>query len=451
MSMGKLFGTDGVRGIANTHPMTPEISVQLGKAAAVVFASEKKRPEVLIGKDTRISGYMIESALVAGLTSMGVDVLLVGPMPTPGVAHLTTSFAADFGIMISASHNPAEHNGIKFFGPDGIKLSDAQEQQLEALALSDNVHRDHIRGDLIGRAKRIDDARGRYIEYVKGTVQNRSLKGIKLVLDCANGAAYSVAPPIFRELGADVLVLGNRPDGLNINLNCGALHPQALAQAVTDLGAHCGIALDGDADRICMVDERGTILDGDAIVALLGLELAAHRKLPTKAIVMTQYTNLAFDELFEGKGIKTIRVPNGDINVINRMLEEGHVLGGEQSGHIILGEYVSTGDGTLVGLHVLDILKRSGKKLSELAAVLKPFPQQIINIEVRDKPPLDRLPKVVVALVDADRDLKGKGRHLVRYSGTEMKCRVMVEAKDASLVKRTAQRIADAVREEIGK
>ena len=449
--MGKLFGTDGVRGIANSYPMTPEIALRLGKAAAEVFASDKKRPEVLIGKDTRLSGYMFESALVAGLTSMGCDVLLVGPMPTPGVAHLTKSFAADVGIIISASHNPAEHNGIKFFGPDGIKLSEKQEREMETLALSENLQRDHIKGDLIGRAKRIDDARGRYIEYVKGTVNNQSLKGIKLVLDCANGAAYSVAPPIFKELGADVVVLNNRPDGLNINLNCGALHPQQLVEAVIELDADAGIALDGDADRVIMVDEKGTILDGDHITAILGIDLTANGKLPTKSIVMTDYSNLGFDELFSAKGIKTIRVPNGDINVINRMLKDGHQLGGEQSGHIILGDYVSTGDGTLVGLHVLTIMKRTKKKLSELAAQLKPYPQQIINVNVREKIPFERLPKVMAALKDADHELKGKGRHLIRYSGTEMKCRVMVEAKEKSIVTRLAGKIADAIAEEIGK
>ncbi|TAL52724.1 MAG: phosphoglucosamine mutase [Nanoarchaeota archaeon] len=448
--MGRLFGTDGVRGIANIHPMTPEIALRLGKAAAIVFGSQKKRPEVLIGKDTRLSGYMFESALTAGLTSMGVDVLLVGPMPTPGVAHLTKSFAADIGIVISASHNPAEHNGIKFFGPDGVKLSEKQEQEMENLVLTENLQRDHIRGDLIGRAKRIDDARGRYIEFVKGTINNRSLKGIKLVLDCANGAAYSVAPPIFRELGADVVVLSNKPDGFNINLNSGALHPQQISKAVKELGADCGIALDGDADRATMVDEKGKVLDGDAIVAILGLDLAGQGRLPTKGIVMTDYTNLGVDELFRKKGIRTIRVANGDVNVINRMLKEGHNLGGEQSGHVILGEFASTGDGTLAGLHVLDIMERTGKKLSELSAQLEQYPQVTVNVEVREKIPLERLPKVVKALSEADKILKGNGRQLVRYSGTEMKCRVMVESKDGKIVMSVSKKIADAVRAEVG-
>ncbi len=448
--MTTLFGTDGVRGIANVYPMTPEIALKLGKAAGVLFGSNKKRPEVLIGKDTRLSGYMLESALVAGLTSVGVDVLLVGPMPTPGVAHLTKSFAADAGIVISASHNPAEHNGIKFFGPDGIKLSDETEHHMETLALAQEISHDHIRGDLIGRAKRIEDARGRYIEYVKGTIQNRSLEGLKIVLDCANGAAYSVSPPIFRELGADVVVLNNRPEGLNINLHCGALHPQELSKAVVELGANCGIALDGDADRIIMVDENGTIIDGDKILAVLGSDFLATGRLSKNTLVVTDYTNLGFDESFKEQGIKTVRVQNGDTYVIEAMLKGGYSVGGEQSGHIILGDYVSTGDGTLAGLHVLDIMKRSGKKLSELSGQFTPYPQRIVSVAVREKIPLEKLPAVQKAIHEADKELKGIGRHLVRYSGTEMKARVMVEAKNESLVRKLCDSIAHAIQSEVG-
>ncbi len=448
--MPKLFGTDGVRGIANVHPITPEIALRLGKAAAELFADQKSKATVLIGKDTRLSGYMLENALTAGLTSMGVNVLLVGPMPTPGVAHLTKSFAADAGIVISASHNPAEHNGIKFFGPDGVKLSDEKEMEMERLALSENLHRDHIRGDLIGKAKRIHDASGRYIEFAKATINNRSLEGLKIVLDCANGGAYSVSPPIFRELGADVVVLNDRPDGLNINLNCGALHPQVISKAVVELGADCGIALDGDADRIMMVDEKGTVLDGDTIIHILGQDMLAQRNLLKDTIVVTDYTNMGFDDFFKKHKAKVIRVQNGDVFVMREMISGGFNLGGEQSGHIILGDYSSTGDGTLAGLHVLDIMKRSGKKASELAAEMQKYPQILINIEVREKVPLEILPKVQEAIKEADKELAGKGRHLVRYSGTEAKARVMIEAKEKQIASRLATKIANAIKQEVG-
>ncbi|MEM4398139.1 MAG: phosphoglucosamine mutase, partial [Candidatus Woesearchaeota archaeon] len=359
--MKKLFGTDGVRGKANTFPITAEIALKLGKAAALVLNKEirdanlkenkNKKPVFLIGKDTRLSGYMLEYALTSGITSMGADVFLVGPMPTPAIAHLTRSFAADAGIMISASHNPAEDNGIKFFDSKGYKLPDEIEEEIEKNVFNDleknHIRTEHITSKEIGRAYRIEDAQGRYIEFAKGTIKNTPLNGLKIVLDCANGASYKVAPLIFRELGSDLIVLANQPDGNNINKECGALNPEIAKAAVLGHNADIGITLDGDADRVILIDEQGNILDGDYILAIAGLSLIEKNKLAKNTIVATQYTNLAFDELMKRHNANVVKVLNGDRYVIDEMRKNNYNLGGEYSGHIIFSDYNSTGDGII--------------------------------------------------------------------------------------------------------
>jgi len=448
--MRKLFGTDGVRGIANVYPVTAEIALKLGKAAALVLTKNKTKPLFLIGKDTRASCYMLENALTAGLTSMGANVLLVGPVPTPGVAHLVRSFAADAGIMVSASHNPFSHNGIKFFDHKGLKLPDDIEEEIEKLVLEENLNTDHITGKDLGRAKRIDDAQGRYIEFVKSTIGNKSLKGLKIVLDCANGAAYKVAPLILRELGADLIIINNDPDGININNECGALHPEVLQAAVLGHQADLGITLDGDADRIYMVDETGTILDGDAITAIIALDFLKKGKLRKNTVVMTEYTNLAFKKLIENNGGHFVKVLNGDRYVIEEMLKNDYNLGGEYSGHIIVSDYNSTGDGLIAGLQVLKILKEQNKKLSVLSSLNK-YPQVIVNVDVKEKKQIEELKKVQEAIKEAEKTLGENGRHLIRYSGTEMKCRIMIEGKDENIIKKLAKNISKAVFDEVGK
>lgn len=445
----KLFGTDGVRGKANKYPITAGIAMKLGKAAALVLKNGKKKPLFLIGKDTRLSGYMLENALTAGLTSMGANVLLVGPMPTPAVSHLIRSFAADAGIMISASHNPYSDNGIKFFDDKGHKLPDETEEKIEKLVLENNLNTDHINSIDIGRAHRIDDAAGRYIEFAKGSIKNTSLKGLKVVLDCANGAAYKVAPLILRELGADVIVLNNNPDGNNINLDCGSLYPEITRAAVLGHHADVGISLDGDADRIVMIDEKGNILDGDYIVAIAAINLIKKNKLQNNTVVVTHYTNLAFDELIKKHNGNVVRVQNGDRYVIEEMLKNNYVLGGEYTGHIIFSEHNPTGDGTISGLQILKILKETGKSLSELAGVLKKYPQIVVNIKVKDKIPLEKLDNVQKAIKNAEKVLGENGRHLIRYSGTENVCRVMIEGPNEDLIKKLANEIASEIKKEV--
>lgn len=448
MSM-KLFGTDGVRGKANKYPITTDIAMKLGKAAALVLKNGKKKPLFLIGKDTRLSGYMLENALTAGLTSMGADVLLVGPMPTPAVSHLVRSFAADAGIMISASHNPYSDNGIKFFDNKGHKLPDAVENKIEELVLLDNLNTGHIDSSEIGRAKRIDDAAGRYIEFAKHSITNLSLKGLKIVLDCANGAAYKVAPLILRELGADVVVINNNPDGNNINLECGSLYPEVAKAAVLGHQADAGITLDGDADRIMMIDDKGNVLDGDFIVAIAAVDLLEKNKLTNNSVVVTHYTNLAFDDLIKKHNGQVIRVKNGDRYVIEEMLKNNYSLGGEYTGHIIFKEHNPTGDGTIAGLQILKIMKETGKRLSDLANALKKYPQVIVNVNVKEKKPISEMKQVQEAINDVENILGEKGRHLIRYSGTEMKCRIMIEGQDEDLIKKLANKIASEIKKEV--
>ncbi len=444
MTQRTLFGTDGIRGVANRHPMTPEIALQVGRAIARRFRNGGA-PSVVIGKDTRLSGYLFENALTAGLLAEGANVLLVGPLPTPAVAHLTRSFAADAGIMITASHNPAEQNGIKLFDSQGYKLPDEQEAAIERDIL-DGLAVKHHDGGVIGKARRIDDARGRYIEFAKATIGKTSLKGLRIVLDCANGAAYNIAPTILRELGADIIVLNDEPDGLNINKGCGALHPDVIANAVTEGKADAGIALDGDADRLLLVDENGVVMDGDALLAILAVDLQARGTLAHDAVVCTEYTNAAFDEAMRRTAITVTRTTNGDRYVLEELRRSGGNLGGEQSGHLILLDHATTGDGTIAALHLLRILRESGKRLSALVPFV-PYPQRVESRTVSEKVPLERLPKVRTAVAAAER-LVVPGRVLVRYSGTEEKVRIMAEAQDLKKVDAAIKGIAQAFTEE---
>jgi len=425
--------------------MNAETALKLGKAAAAVFMNGKKRHKIVIGKDTRISCYMIENALTSGILSMGVDVLLVGPMPTPAIAHLTKSFAADAGIVISASHNPAEDNGIKFFDSNGFKLSDEIEEKIEKIAFSE-IKTDHIIGELVGRAKRIDDAQGRYIEFAKSSVDNISLKGIKIVLDCANGAAYKVSPLIFEELGAQVVTINNTPNGLNINDHCGALYPEQMKKFVVQYGADIGIALDGDADRVIMVDENANDVDGDQIMALCALNLIRDKKLKDNTIIVTEYSNLGLDKAIKNANGKVIRVMNGDRYVVEEMRKHKYNFGGEQSGHIVFLDYTTTGDGTISALQVLRIMKKTGKKLSELAKCITKFPQLMVNVKVRKKIDFEKMPRVMEKINKAKEKLKNNGRVIVRYSGTQNLARIMAEGINKKEIRRYAKEIADEIK-----
>ena len=449
--MGKLFGTDGIRGVANIFPMTPEMVLSIGKATAHVFKEKcgKKKPKFVIGKDTRLSGYMIENALASGIVSVGADVLLVGPMPTPAIAHLTKSLNADAGIVLSASHNPAEDNGIKIFSEDGHKLPDNVENEIEKYVLSAKVKTEHIKGDLIGKAHRVDDAKGRYIEFAKASVESMSLKGLRVILDCANGAAYNTAPHILSELGAEVVVLNDRPDGLNINLDCGALHPEKMMEVVKKEKAHIGIALDGDADRVIVCDEKGRSVDGDHIIAICAIDMKKRGTLVKNSVVVTIMTNKGFDIAMERKNIKVVKTKVGDRYVVDEMRKKGYVLGGEQSGHIIFSNYTTTGDGIVSALQLLRIMKERGEKLSKLAECMKSLPQVLVNIDVKEKKDINKL-KVNKNIKDAESKLGKKGRVLVRYSGTQNLCRIMIEGENKKEIQKTANDIAKAMKKEIG-
>lgn len=447
----KLFGTDGVRGKANVYPMIPEVALRLGKSFAKAFvvkecAQREHRHRVIIGKDTRLSGYMFETALTAGLISMGVDVLLVGPMPTPGLAHLTKSFAADAGIVISASHNPAHDNGIKFFTYDGYKLSDKAEEAIEQVFFTEEITCDHISTDQLGKAYHIEDARGRYSEFLKHTIHNHSLVGLKIVLDCANGAAYRITPSVLRELGAEVIVVHNTPNGLNINDACGALHPKVIRDIVLKEKAAIGIALDGDADRVVFVDEKGNDVDGDQIMALCAAALQQEKKLSKNTLVTTVMSNVGLKVAMRSLGITVIETDVGDRYVIEEMRKHHYTLGGEQSGHIIFGEYSTTGDGTLTALQVLRIIHEQKQKLSVLVKGMKKYPQVLINVEVREKRPLEQISGLQEEMKHVTKELGDEGRLLVRYSGTEKKLRIMVEGKDHKSIQHNAERIAAVVK-----
>lgn len=449
--MRKLFGTDGVRGVANLDPMTSETAMQLGRAAAHIFMRRAGRHQIVIGKDTRISGYMLESALIAGICSMGVDVLVVGPMPTPAIAFLTRSLRADAGVVISASHNPYQDNGIKFFSSDGFKLPDEVEARIEELIVSDEICYLRPTADLIGKAYRIDDAEGRYIEFAKRSLpKDLDFQGIKLVVDCANGAAYKVAPMVLRELGATVEVIGNKPDGMNINADCGAVHPEHLQEAVLRHNADLGIALDGDADRAVFVCEQGKIIDGDHVMAALGLDLHQNGLLAKQTLVGTVMSNFGLELSTAKAGIKLIRTPVGDRYLLERMLAEGYNFGGEQSGHFIFLDHNTTGDGLISALQMLSLLKRTKKPLSELAKAMTAVPQVLVNLRVKQKPVLETIPDIDRAIQESTRRLNGSGRVVIRYSGTEPLLRIMVEGEQSTVVKEIAEDLARVVRDHIG-
>ncbi len=441
--MRKFFGTDGIRGLTNRVPMTAEVAMRVGMAAGAHFLRGTHKHRVVIGKDTRLSGYMLENALVAGFTSVGMDVVQVGPMPTPAIAMLTRSMRADLGVMISASHNPFHDNGIKLFGPDGYKLSDADEAQIERLLATEPKLAEPAQ---IGRAKRIDDARGRYIHAVKQSLpESVRLDGLKIVLDCANGAAYNSAPTVFWELGADVVAVGVTPNGLNINDKCGSTAPGLLQETVVASGADIGIALDGDADRLIVVDEAGTIVDGDQIMALIGASWARQGKLKGGGVVATVMSNLGLERFLEGQGLTLERTKVGDRYVLERMKSGGFNVGGEQSGHMILSDHATTGDGTLAALQVLAELVASGKPASELLHQFDAVPQLLKNVRFAGGAPLDDA-AVKAAIAEGEAELAGRGRLVIRASGTEPLIRVMAEGDDAAQVERVVDMICDAVR-----
>jgi phosphoglucosamine mutase len=437
------FGTDGIRGAAN-RVITPELALKVGQAAGLVFQNGEHRHRVLIGKDTRLSGYMIENALVAGFTSVGMDVLLTGPIPTPAVAMLTRSMRADLGVMISASHNPYEDNGIKLFGPDGYKLSDEVELSIEELINSD-LGKKLAKSDDLGRAKRIDGVHDRYVEFAKRTLpRTLSLDGLRVVIDCANGAAYRVAPAALWELGADVISIGNEPDGFNINKDCGSTKPKALCQKVREVRADVGIALDGDADRLVIVDEQGHIVDGDQLMAVIAESWKSEGALAKPGIVATVMSNLGLERYLAGLGLTLVRTPVGDRYVLERMRQEGYNVGGEQSGHIILSDYTTTGDGFVAALQILAVVKRLDRPVSEVCHRFDPLPQILKNVRYRNGTPLE-LPAVQSAIAGAERRLNGHGRLLIRPSGTEPVIRVMGEGDDRTLVEEIVDEIVEAL------
>ncbi len=449
----KLFGTDGVRGVANEYPMTAEIAVRLGQAIAQHFRKNARNPahrtRILIGKDTRLSGYMFESSLAAGITSMGADVQLVGPLPTPGISFLTTGMRADAGIVISASHNAYQDNGIKIFGHDGFKLPDEEEADIEALVFAAPPKVDSSQ---IGRATRIDDATGRYIVFLKNSFpRDLTLEGLRIVLDCANGAAYKVAPAVLRELGAEVFTLGVEPDGVNINHKCGSMYPESVAARVRETRADIGICLDGDADRVILIDENGQVIDGDRIIALCALSLQAQGLLKNNTVVSTILSNVGLEIALRKHGINLHRSSVGDRYVVEAMRNGDFNLGGEQSGHLIFLDHTTTGDGMLAALQVLSIMQRDGKKLSTFGNVMTTFPQILLNAEVDSKPDLETLPDFVAARLQVENELGDTGRVVVRYSGTEAKIRVMVEGPDLSSVRRQAEHLLDVLKSSISR
>jgi len=447
----KLFGTDGVRGVANVFPMTAEMAMQLGRALAYVIRNGPHRHRVIIGKDTRLSGYMLEHALASGIMSMGVDIALVGPMPTPAIANLTTSMRCDAGAVISASHNPYEDNGIKFFWRDGFKLPDETESKLETLIFEKALDSLRPTATKVGGAVRLDDAPGRYIVFLKNTFPRElTLEGLTLVVDCANGAAYRVAPDVLEELGAKVITLGVEPDGKNINHKCGALYPEALQKAVLKHKADLGIALDGDADRLIVVDDRGAVVDGDALMAICCGELVARRALKKKTLVATVMSNVGLERAVGRWGVDVIRTRVGDRYVVEEMRRHGYNFGGEQSGHLVFLDQATTGDGVLAALQVLAVMCRSKKRMSELTRIFEPVPQTLLNVVVKEKRDLAHLPEVMKAIHGVEKTLGKDGRVVVRFSGTEPKARVLVEGPDAKKIKRYAEEIGDALRTALG-
>jgi phosphoglucosamine mutase len=454
----KIFGTDGVRGVANVEPVTAETALKLGRAAAHIFTKlnprahpNGARPKIVLGKDTRLSGYMLENALVAGITSLGVDVLLIGPLPTPGVAYITRSLRADAGIVLSASHNPYEDNGIKFFRHDGYKLDDQIEQQIEDLVFSGEIDSIRPTAGKIGRARRIDDALGRYVEFAKASFpRGMSLEKLRVAVDVANGAAYKSTPCILRELGADITVVHDEPNGTNINAQCGSTFPEEIQRVVKESGAQLGITHDGDADRVLLCDENGELVDGDEILAVAAVDLLQAGRLAEQTLVATVMSNFGLDEALGALGGKVVRTKVGDRYVIEEMVGRNLNLGGEQSGHMIFRDFTTTGDGIISALQVLRIMKATGKPLSELKRCLKKYPQAQRNLKVKEKRPLEELPAVMKLVGDAEKELSGKGRVLLRYSGTEPKIRLLIEGREPEQIDRQANQIAEAIQSAIG-
>ncbi len=449
--MARLFGTDGVRGVANVPPMTAEMALEIGRAAAYVCKKHKnRRHQIVIGKDTRVSGYMLESALTAGITSMGVDVLLVGPMTTPGIAFITRSMRADAGLVISASHNPYQDNGIKIFSRDGFKLPDAEEDEIENLITTGHIRDIRPTAEEIGKARRIEDAMGRYIVFCKNTFpEEMSLEGLKIVLDCANGATYKAAPTIFTELGAKVHAMHCEPNGININDNCGSQHTANLSAAVREMKADMGLAFDGDGDRLIAVDERGDEITGDHIMAICGRMYKDRGWLKNNLIIATVMSNFGFTIALKELGIDQGISMVGDRYVLEMMMQKGAVLGGEASGHVIFLNHHTSGDGIITALQLLAAFRQYGKPLSELTRIMRLTPQKMINVDVSTKPPLEEIADLQQAVKAAEKELAGKGRVLIRYSGTQSMCRVMVEGPTEEMTKRLAGHLAEIVKKSI--
>lgn len=447
----KLFGTDGVRGLANHFPMTVEVALTLGKAMGKWLRKKEGKHRVVIGKDTRLSCYMFENALIAGLCSMGVDTLMVGPLPTPGVAFITRAYRADAGIMISASHNPYQDNGIKIFSSDGFKLPDSVEDELEEMVLTMNFADALPANHELGKNTRIADADGRYIEFAKATFpKGKTLEGMKIFLDCAHGATHRVAPLTFWELGGQVALFGDEPNGFNINAHCGSLYPQAIQKGVLESGCEVGIAFDGDGDRVIMCNEKGEVVEGDILLAICAEEMKREGLLQNNRVVTTQMTNLGVCKYLTSCGIEVVTSKVGDRYVLQDMLKRKSNLGGEQSGHLIFLDYNTTGDGIVTALQVLRIMKRTGKKLSQLATKIKKYPQLLINVPVKRKPAIKTVKPLKKVIEDAKERLGDKGRILVRYSGTENVCRTMVEGAQMRLVEQIAEKITKTIKNEIG-
>lgn len=449
--MGKLFGTDGVRGVANEYPMTAEMALNIGRATAFMFKREGHNPKILIGKDTRLSGYMLENALVSGICSMGVNAILVGVIPTPGIAYLTSSMRADAGIVISASHNPFQDNDIKIFSGDGFKLPDETELAIEDMILNNKMDQLLPRVSELGKAYRMDDARGRYIVFLKHTFPRElSLEGVKVVLDCANGATYRVAPETFYELGAEVTTLFDDPDGRNINVNCGSQYPETLAAEVLKQGADVGFAFDGDGDRLIAVDEKGNVLTGDQVIAICANVMKKEGKLTKNLVVRTVMSNIGLSVALEKLDINSIMTKVGDRYVLEEMQANGSSIGGEDSGHVIFLQHHTTGDGIVTAIQVIAAMKKEGKPLSELAKIMDVFPQTLINVDTKSRPEISTVPELVAVIKSVEEKLGTSGRVLVRYSGTQNMCRVMVEGPTQEETLKYCKQIADVVKEELG-
>ncbi|MBY0384992.1 phosphoglucosamine mutase [bacterium] len=450
----KLFGTDGIRATANTYPMTPDMIMRVGQALGYMIRSNPPRnqePKVVIGKDTRLSGYMVELALTSGLNSMGVHVRLLGPLPTPGIGFLTRDMRADAGIVISASHNPFYDNGIKIFGPDGYKISQESEKEIETLVFKKDLNSLLSESSKLGRTKRIEDAMGRYIVHIKNSFPlEYTLEGMRIVLDCANGASYKLAPAVFEELGAEVIVLGNAPNGFNVNDKTGALYPEKLAENVKKYRADIGVSLDGDADRVILVDEEGAIVNGDHILAISALHLKKKNKLVKNTVVATLMSNYGLNKVLNANGIEVVRTAVGDKYVVEEMRQNGFVLGGEQSGHIIFLDHSTTGDGCVAALNILAVMKEQNKKLSELSSIMEDVPQILINVKVKNRKELDTIKGYKELIKDIEKQLKGQGRVLVRFSGTENVLRILVEGSDRKMIAQYAETIAQFVEKSLG-